>query len=62
MPLDNVEVRIAAGGELLARGPSIMKGYWNNSEASAKSLDREGWLHTAILRKFETAGSSYAGA
>ena len=49
MPLDNVEVRIAAGGELLARGPSIMKGYWNNPEASAKSLDREGWLHTGDL-------------
>jgi len=49
MPLDNVEVRIAAGGELLARGPSIMKGYWKNPEASAKSLDREGWLHTGDL-------------
>src|SRR5438309_1619662 len=49
MPLDNVEARIAAGGELLASGPSIMKGYWNNPEASAKSLDREGWLHTGHL-------------
>ena len=49
MPLDNVEVRVAADGELLARGPSIMKGYWNNPEASAKSLDREGWLHTGDL-------------
>ena len=49
MPLDNVEVRIAADGELLARGPSVMKGYWNNPEASAKSLDREGWLHTGDL-------------
>jgi long-chain acyl-CoA synthetase len=49
VPLDNVEVRIAADGELLARGPSIMKGYWNNPEASAKSLDREGWLHTGDL-------------
>src|SRR5712671_771702 len=49
MPLDNVEVRVAANGELLARGPSIMKGYWNNPEASAKSLDREGWLHTGDL-------------
>jgi len=42
-------VRIAAGGELLARGPSIMKGYWNNPEAGAKSLDRDGWLHTGDL-------------
>src|SRR5713226_6581504 len=49
MPLDNVEARIAADGELLARGPSVMKGYWNNPEASAKSLDREGWLHTGDL-------------
>ncbi|HKB74347.1 MAG TPA: long-chain fatty acid--CoA ligase [Burkholderiales bacterium] len=49
LPLDNVEVRIAANGELLARGPSVMKGYWSNPEASAKSLDREGWLHTGDL-------------
>src|SRR2546421_2416619 len=49
MPLDNVEVRVAPDGELLARGPSIMKGYWNNPEASARSLDREGWLHTGDL-------------
>jgi long-chain acyl-CoA synthetase len=48
-PLDNVEVEIAQNGELLARGPSIMKGYWNNPEASAKSLDGEGWLHTGDL-------------
>src|SRR6267143_6936755 len=49
MPLDNVQVRIAADGELLAKGPSIMKGYWNNPGASAKTLDREGWLHTGDL-------------
>jgi long-chain acyl-CoA synthetase len=49
MPLDNVEVRVAADGELLAKGPSIMKGYWNNPEASAKTLDREGWLHSGDL-------------
>jgi long-chain acyl-CoA synthetase len=48
-PLDNVEVKIAQNGELLAKGPSVMKGYWNNPEASAKSLDREGWLHTGDL-------------
>jgi long-chain acyl-CoA synthetase len=49
MPLDNVEVRVAADGELLAKGPSVMKGYWNNPEASAKTLDREGWLHSGDL-------------
>ena len=53
MPLDNVEVRIAADGELLARGRSIMKGYWSNPEASAKSLDREGWLHSGDLAEIQ---------
>ena len=48
-PLYNVEARTADTGELLARGPSVMKGYWNNAEASAKSLDRDGWLHTGDL-------------
>jgi long-chain acyl-CoA synthetase len=48
-PLDNVEVKIAPGGELLARGASIMAGYWNLPEATAKMLDRDGWLHTGDL-------------
>jgi len=47
-PLDNVEAEIAESGELLARGASIMKGYWNNPEASAKALEG-GWLHTGDL-------------
>ncbi len=48
-PLDNVEARIGANNELLARGPSVMQGYWNNPEATAKILDGEGWLHTGDL-------------
>src|SRR5713101_7821337 len=48
-PLDNVEVKIAPGGELLARGASIMAGYWNLPEATAKMLDRDSWLHTGDL-------------
>ena len=51
-PLDNVEAKIAPSGELLVRGPSIMSGYWNNPEASAKSL-ADGWLHTGDLAEIE---------
>jgi len=47
-PLDNVEAKTAGNGELLVKGPSVMKGYWNNPEASAKSLEG-GWLHTGDL-------------
>jgi len=51
-PLDNVEARIVGSGELLVRGPSVMKGYWDNPEASARSLEG-GWLHTGDLAELK---------
>jgi long-chain acyl-CoA synthetase len=48
-PLDNVEVKIGPDRELFARGASIMKGYWNLPDATAKTLDGDGWLHTGDL-------------
>jgi long-chain acyl-CoA synthetase len=44
--LPGVEVRIGADDELLVRGPSVMLGYWDDLEASAQVLDRDGWFHT----------------
>ncbi len=45
-PLRDVEVRIGKDDELLARSPGVMLGYWNNEEATAQVIDKDGWLHT----------------
>lgn len=45
-PLPGVEVRIGEHEELLTRSASVMRGYWNRPEDSARAVDPEGWLHT----------------
>jgi long-chain acyl-CoA synthetase len=45
-PVPGSEVRVSPEGELLVRGPIIMKGYWNNPAATAAVLDAEGWFRT----------------
>lgn len=45
-PLFNVEVKFAEDGEILVRGDNVMKGYWNDPEATHNAIDEEGWLYT----------------
>lgn len=55
-PFPHVEVKIGPEGELLARGPNVMRGYHNNKEATAEVIDSEGWLHTGDLARIDSEG------
>lgn len=55
-PLRGVEVMIAEDGEILARGPNIMMGYYKDPELTAQVIDQDGWLHTGDIGQFEPEG------
>ena len=55
-PLEGIEVRLGPQNALLVRGPCNMMGYWNNPEATASMIDKDGWLNTGDTASINASG------
>jgi long-chain acyl-CoA synthetase len=58
-PIESVECRFAADGELLVRGPFVFAGYWHKPEATAQAIESDGWFHTGDIARQDADGFLY---
>lgn len=58
LPIKNVQVRISDEGEVLVRGPNVMKGYWNKPKETSEVI-RQGWFYTGDLGYVDEDGYLY---
>lgn len=58
-PLLGVDIKIADDGEIMAKGPNIMKGYYNDKEKTAEVFTNDGWLKTGDIGKIDDDGYLY---
>ncbi len=55
-PVAGVEVMVAPDGEILVRSDTVFAGYWEQPEATAQTVDPDGWLHTGDIGEFSDDG------
>jgi long-chain acyl-CoA synthetase len=58
LQLGEIEIPLGGAGELVVRGPQVMKGYWKDPEETARTL-REGWLYTGDIARIDEEGYLY---
>jgi long-chain acyl-CoA synthetase len=56
---DYAPLNVGEEGEIVVRGPQVMKGYWGRADETANTIDKDGWLHTGDIARMDDDGYFY---